>query len=441
MSQLLQPGQTLHSVISGQDCQVTKFIGSGGQGEVYEAQFDDRQVAVKWYYSTAASQEQRTALEKLIHKGAPNPRFLWPIDLVEAKGLPGFGYIMPLREPRFRGIVEMVKRRIEPTFRALTTAGFEVSDSFLQLHARGLCYRDISFGNIFLDPDTGEVRICDNDNVTPDGEFKGGILGTPRFMAPEIVRGEASPSTKTDLFSLSVLLFYMFMVSHPLEGQKEANIRCLDLHAMNKLYGSEPLFIFDPNDNSNAPVEGYHDNALEYWPIYPQFLRGLFTRAFTAGLHDPDHGRVRESQWRAAMVHARDSIVYCNCEAEVFCDTALLNSSTPSSVCCWSCKRAVTLPFYLRGAAGIVMLNGDTKLYPHHVNADCQYDFSVPVAEVTRHPTNPDMWGLRNLTDATWTAIVKDGAVRKIAPTQNVALKKGVRINFGTSEAQVEWRG
>ena len=41
-------------------------------------------------------------------------------------------------------------------------------------------------------------------------------------MAPEIVRGEALPSTATDLYSLSVLLFYLLMVSHPLEGLRMA---------------------------------------------------------------------------------------------------------------------------------------------------------------------------------------------------------------------------
>ena len=111
--------------------------------------------------------------------------------------------------------------------------------------------------------------ICDNDNVTVDGTLGGGVKGTPRFMAPEIVRDEASPSRKTDLFSLSVLLFYMFLVHHPLEGKKEATTHCLDLAAMNKLYGSSPCFIFDLGDNSNAPVAGYQDNTLIFWPIYP----------------------------------------------------------------------------------------------------------------------------------------------------------------------------
>src|SRR4051812_36185407 len=125
-------------------------------------------------------------------------------------------------------------------------------------------------------------------------------------MAPEIVRGDALPSTQTDLFSLAILLFYMFVVHHPLEGKRESNIRCLDLPAMTKLYGTDPLFIFDPSNDGNRPVPGYQDNAIAFWAVYPQFFRDLFTRAFTHGLTDPQNGRVRETEWRAAMLRLRD---------------------------------------------------------------------------------------------------------------------------------------
>jgi serine/threonine protein kinase len=46
------------------------------------------------------------------------------------------------------------------------------------------------------------------------------VKGTPRFMAPEIVRGEALPSTVSDLYSLAVFLFHIFMHGHPLEGSR-----------------------------------------------------------------------------------------------------------------------------------------------------------------------------------------------------------------------------
>jgi sulfate-transporting ATPase len=41
----------------------------------------------------------------------------------------------------------------------LVTTGFELARNYRKLHEKGLCYRDIAFGNVFFDPDSGEVRI------------------------------------------------------------------------------------------------------------------------------------------------------------------------------------------------------------------------------------------------------------------------------------------
>lgn len=422
---------------SGLSCEVLKFLGGGGQGEVYAAVAGGKQVALKWYYPASATTAQRRALETLAARGAPSANFLWPVELASAPGVADFGYIMSLREPRYKSIVDMMKRRIEPSFRSLATVGLELSHSFLQLHARGLCYRDISFGNAFFDPATGEVLICDNDNVAVDSHAQGGVYGTPRFMAPEIVRGEAAPSSQTDLFSLSVLLFYMFMMHHPLEGKRELAIKCLDLPAMRKLYGTEPLFIFDPADDSNAPDPALQKNALVFWTIYPKFLRELFTRAFTEGIRDPLHGRVRESNWRAVMVRLRDSIIYCgHCKAENFYDADTL-TSTGGASSCWSCRRQLHPPPRLRIARSEVMLNHNAHLFPHHVDDERKYDFTEPLATVTRHPTEPNVWGLKNLSRHNWSATNRRGEVRDVGPGRSVALALGTRINFGRAEGEI----
>jgi serine/threonine protein kinase/uncharacterized protein YegL len=320
-------------------CEVEQFLDRGGQGEVYRADLGGKSVALKWYFPAQATQ-QRSNLETLIKKGAPSNKFLWPMELTLEEGVEGFGYIMPLREPRYKSIVDLMKRRIEPTFRALATAGLNLSQSFLELHAKGLCFLSISFGNVFFDPDTGEVLISFNEDVAEDDEIKRNVLGTPRFMAPEVVRGDALPSKQTDLFSLAVILFYMFVMHHPLEGKKESSMHVLDLPNMNKLYGTEPVFIFDPNDDSNRPVPGYHDNALTFWPIYPQFLRDLFTKAFTDGIRDPQNGRVSVSEWQAAMVRLRDSIIYCaHCGMENFYDADALKASGGKPGDCWKCQK------------------------------------------------------------------------------------------------------
>jgi serine/threonine protein kinase len=432
MDQILKPGQKVRTATTRADCIVENFLGSGGQGEVYRASLKDKPVALKWYYPASATPEQQKALETLIKMGTPSDRFLWPIELATSSASAGFGYVMPLRDRRFRGIVDLMKRRIEPGFRALATAGLELSHSYLQLHTKGLCYRDISFGNVFFDPDNGEILICDNDNVAVDNQSRSAVYGTPRFMAPEIVRGEATPSTQTDLFSLAVLLFYMFVMHHPLEGKKELAIKCLDLPAMKKLYGTEPLFIFDPADDANAPDPQSQRNALAFWPLYPRFLRDLFTKAFTEGIRDPQHGRVRESNWRSAMVRLRDSIIYCtHCNAENFHDHEADNDR------CWSCHRQLRLPPRVRIGKNFVMLNHDTLLFAHHVDEEKKYDFTQPVAAVTKHPIDPEIWGLKNLSMQTWSTTNHKGEVKDVSPGRSVTLAVGTRINFGHTEGEI----
>ncbi len=436
---VLNAGQLVEGVSSKRTCKVEDFIGGGGQGEVYRATVDGKAVALKWYFPAQSTVDQRSGLDVLVKKGPPTARFLWPMELTTSVNVPGFGYIMPLRPSKYRSIVDLMKRRAEPTFRALATAGLQLADSFLDLHAAGWCYRDISFGNVFFDPDSGEVLICDNDNVTVDKQGTFGVLGTPRFMAPEIVRGEALPSSDTDLYSLAVLLFYMLMVHHPLEGHRELEIKCLDLPAMNRLYGTDPLFIFDPDDDSNRPVPGYHDNAIVFWPLYPLALRDLFLRSFTIGLVDPAGGRVRESEWRAAMAQLRDSIYYCSrCGLENFYDVEALRASAGQPGSCWSCDTPLTLPPRLRIGDTIVLLNRDTRLYPHHVDARRLYDFSAPVAEVAQHPRDPSVWGLRNLSDEKWTVTTDGGkSYTDVAPQLSATLTVGMRINFGQVEGQI----
>jgi eukaryotic-like serine/threonine-protein kinase len=449
MNQLLKPGQTVTAKISGLTCTVSRFIGGGGQGEVYEAVLGDptsRQagtpVAIKWFFPCYLRQDPglRERLENAVATGAPGDRFLWPQEIVESTSVPGFGYVMPLREKRFVGIVDLVMRRVEPSFRTLITAGFELAHSYLHLHAKGLCYRDISFGNVFFEPNSGEVRICDNDNVGVDRRGSGGIGGTARFMAPEIVRGEATPSTQTDLFSLSVLLFYMLVNHHPLEGAREAEIRCFDLPAMTRLYGADPIFIFDPDDDRNRPIPGYHDNALAFWPIYPLFLRNLFIRSFSEGLRDPVHGRVRESEWRAALVRLRDSILYCvQCGAENFYDVETVRSNGGRQGHCWSCGEIHRLPPRMRLDREIMLLNHDTLVYPHHLDENRRYDFTEPLAQVVQHPRKPQIWGLKNLSPEKWVSTDSNGTVHEVLPGQTVTLASGVQLHFGRREAEVRF--
>jgi DNA-binding helix-hairpin-helix protein with protein kinase domain len=447
MNELLRVGQTLFSDASRQPCKVEEFLGGGGQGEVYRVTWGGRPYALKWYFPHTGTAEQRAALEKLVAAPPPSDRFLWPEEIATAQGVPAFGYLMRLREPRYKSIdKDLMKARIDPTFHSLVSAGLQLADSFYRLHADGLCYRDISFGNAFIDPESGEVLVCDNDNVAPNRTPVSGVLGTPDFMAPEIVRGEALPSRQTDHHSLAVLLFYMLHITHPLCGRRMMSIRVWDLPAREKMLGKEPLFIFDPSDRSNEAVDETIDpyreagtNALKYWPLYPKFLRDTFVKAFTSGLSDPEHGRVLEGEWQDVLSRLRDSIFYCGCGKENFYDPDSVKASGTKTPNCWSCKAEVRLPYRIRIGKNIIMLTHRAKLYPHHLDEHRQFDFSTVLAEVARHPTDPKIWGLKNCTPVKWVMTGADGITKEVDPGRSAVLAANSKIRFGQTEGEIRY--
>ncbi len=59
------------------------------------------------------------------------------------------------------------------------------------------------------------------------------------------------------------------------------------------------------------------------------------------------------------------------------------------------------------------------------------------VAEVTSHPSHPEVLGLKNLSQGEWKAIIAGGE-RSIAPGQNMQLEAGARIAFGSVEGAVQ---
>ncbi|MBD5522798.1 MAG: serine/threonine protein kinase [Lachnospiraceae bacterium] len=421
----LKSGTILKSE-SGNEYKVVKLLGSGGQGEVYSVNANNKTYALKWYYKNTATKNQKEILDNLIQTGAPDPSFLWPQDMIFKTHGESFGYIMPLRPKNYKSIVDMMKRKAEPSFYCLCKAAYNLTKGYNALHGKGYSYRDISFGNVFFDPDTGDVLICDNDNVSYNGA-KTGIYGTPRFMAPEIVIGKAKPSRNTDLFSLAVLLFYMFMLNHPLEGKREAQIKCMDIHAMNQLYGTDPLFIFDPVNKDNRPLAGYQDNALIFWDLYPQQLKELFIISFTVGLQQPNR-RITESKWMETFSNLMSGIMLCpTCSAEVFYDPQKEENGVMHT--CWGCQNTVPVPSKLVIGRSIILLMSTTKIYKHHI--DGNRDMETVVGEVVQNPNNPNLWGIKNLSGDNWTYIKADGTQVPVAAGRSAAIAKDAKIDFG----------
>jgi eukaryotic-like serine/threonine-protein kinase len=402
---------------------------------VHEAFVGDAVFALKWLRPSDRSAALRSSISALVERPRPHPAFVWPIDIVVSDDLEGFGYVMRLLEPRFVSFARMLAD--QPTFRTIVTVARKLVDAFAALHASGLCYRDISFSNLTVDPIRCEVAIIDNDNVGLDG---GDIFvkGTNQFMAPEIVRDEALPSTVTDLYSLAVFLFILFMRGHPLEGVRAISsyswaqaehVSELKLLLLN--YGFEPLFVFDPDDDANRPSTD--SPLLVYWPIFPRFFRDLFTRSFTEGLRDASlSGRMTGSVWRRALLRLADTHATCECQAAIFFDP-----DEPDRAC-WRCGRIPGAQPLLHLPGRTVVLSEGAVITSDHLRRDRAYDESVAVVEA--HPSQPGAVVLRNLSGATWTVEPEAEEAKLVAPSQRLGVRP-MSIDFGAVKAQIALSG
>src|SRR5690606_10134159 len=60
---------------------------------------------------------------------------------------------------------------------------------------------------------------------------QGDLLGTPLYMAPEVVAGEAGVDGRIDVYSLGVMLFRLVTGNYPFYADNSADLFDLVLHA------------------------------------------------------------------------------------------------------------------------------------------------------------------------------------------------------------------
>ena len=430
----LSLGQRIRADLSGIELEVIQKLGEGTQGEVYLVEGPRGYQAVKWYKPGQATPEQRAAILYLVRTGPPfgaaGKRFIWPLDLVTAGDSRQFGYLMDRIDTNQYAELGEVWAHLKPVpnFSSLCEISYQLANSYRALHLSGHCYRDISAGNLMFDPVTGNILICDNDNVGVNLQSRCQVWGTMEYMAPELVRGERDPSTQSDLHALAVLLFYLWVWHHPFHGMMEYRFHCWDIPAKKKVYGGDPVFIFDPGDRSNMlPEDPDYTTAKERWGYCPEDLKTTFTRAFTEGLADPDR-RVTEGEWQNLFISLRDSLIICpSCKAENF------SKGQQSPFMCWHCGKAIADPPVLRiewpgGNRCLSLSMGTTIMARHLVPAGSTDEISGIVGAVVPHPSVPGAGGIRNNSSGTWQCIFPGGAVADVPPGRAVPLNPGTVI-------------
>ncbi len=399
----------------GGRAKILEILGSGGQGTVYRAEFSGKEYALKIYFPNKLKSPDifRENLGRLTEDKI-DPAFVMPLLLTD-KIDGSFGFLMDIVPREYKPFSDVLNARVKLSgLYSVVNSAIKITSAFRALHNSGKSYQDLNDGGFFIRPSDGDVLICDCDNIAPYGEHLG-IAGKPGYMAPEIVRGEKAPDKFTDRYSLAVVLFRLLLRGDPLEGSRVLKSVCLTEEAERRHYGFEPLFVYDPEDDSNRPVRGVHNNIIKFWQIMPDYIKEAFEFSFTTGLNEPQK-RLIEKQWLDLLKKLRGDITACSCGIQNFLP-AMQTDKDGKLIC--PCGTHYAKPLALVGEKDKVLLFDGARIFNDEVKIR---------AEVVRNKKNPALWGLKNLTESAWSCTLPNGSEKEIPAGSAAPIFTGTTI-------------
>lgn len=212
---------------------IQKEIGRGAVGIVYEAlqQIDNRRIALKVLNTQgrfSPSLQERFLREAAVASELDHPHIIKCLGhgragndaYLSMEFIDGYNFHDVLEyflrtESKPAAVASEDNRLLSKLsgrfadYRGLAQLGADVASALAYAHDRRVIHRDIKPANLIVDSngkvwiaDFGLAKIYDNeDNVSNTGD----MIGTPRYMAPEQLRGVCS--THSDVYSLGVTLY------------------------------------------------------------------------------------------------------------------------------------------------------------------------------------------------------------------------------------------
>ena len=312
-------------------------LASGGEKVVFMSQ--DRKHVVGFFFGKLDDRLERVRrLEKII--GSYNPttsgaqaehwlnHFCWPVGFVDGVQnklpvewlrrnnlhAPVLGVVAPvyrqnfffrdrtgeLREKKGKWFTGVKARKLLPDsekgdFLHYLQVCSVMASAVRRLHYAGLAHADLSHNNVLIDPKGGDACVIDIDSLVVPGLAPPTVLGTPGYIAPEVVAGKKLPSIETDQHALAVLLYETLLLRHPLHGPKVHTTRSAE-EDDRLMMGERALYIEHPTDTSNYPKTPPAIPARRLGP----YLEKLFLKTFVEGLHQPAR-RATATEWEKAL--------------------------------------------------------------------------------------------------------------------------------------------
>jgi tRNA A-37 threonylcarbamoyl transferase component Bud32 len=220
---------------------IERELGRGGMGAVYAVVHDDigKRAALKVVHQhllVPGFNSDRMLLEAKVVNQVGHPNI---VDIFETGTLAdGRPYIVMERLDGHALSTRADECKLLPEL--VISILMQVCDALIAAHNAGIVHRDLKLDNVFLvdnpeDPATPKVKLLDwgiakvmshDAHHTLDGQ----LMGTPQYLAPEQARGHAV-SPQTDVYSLGVMAYELFLEQLPFEAETAAEVIALHLRA------------------------------------------------------------------------------------------------------------------------------------------------------------------------------------------------------------------
>lgn len=225
---------------------VTRLLGRGGMGEVYEAVDEslDRHVAIKILLPRFAEDPEVTvrffnearSVNLISHPGL--------VQVYEFGQLPSGGAFLVMEYINGSTLRDRLKESERlPEMEALQIA-LQLSSALAAAHAKNIIHRDLKPGNVMLIqdptlPGRQRVKLLDFGIAKLGAQAAGeesprtrtGLaIGTPTYMSPEQCRSAKAINGKADVYSLGVLLYQMLAGRLPFEAESEGEMLGMQMY-------------------------------------------------------------------------------------------------------------------------------------------------------------------------------------------------------------------
>lgn len=469
---------------------VDEIIGAGAIKDVYFS--PDRSYVVGFYrtkidFNTAErlksiTEKYRAGIFNQVGGEYWKKLFCWPEKVVEHKGLTGV--VMPSYRSNFffefgssrDDFLKLKKKEkqgkwfasakhrmknLDPRelgdWRSYLTLLLKLARAVRRMHMAGLAHSDLSYKNVLIDPRGGDACIIDIDSLVVPGRYPPDVLGTPDFIAPEVMstRGlkvtdpkRMLPRIETDRHALAVLMYLYLLYRHPLRGGKIHDSD--DTRDEELAMGERALFVEHPTDRSNRPNIKHVEPVFLPWADTDKipytacgpYLKELFDKAFVLGLHKPTE-RPTADDWERALVKTMDLLQPCtnpSCGQKWY---VFDNSTKPKCPFCFTPFRG-SLPIlnlYSNHGGGNfkpdnyrLMVYSNQYIYPWHANRKIFPNEKLTADEtkaVAYFQFHQGEWWVCNQT----LTGMKDGTTKELVPIGGrVKLTDGLQLLLSPEE-------